>query len=159
MLQCKPCILERTKKYAKDNPDKPRAAMARKRERANNISEAKYEKWLKLTELHFKPVTEEQWIEACSYFEGCAICGEEHIESRQFFVPFEEGGRYAAWNIFPMCGKCSTYARKIKNPFKWIDRSIGTASLLGLTPERSERLQAYLLSKIEEVTNEKIDDL
>lgn len=56
---------------------------------------------------NYPTLTEEQWLDACKHFRGCAICGDMFISARAFFVPFSEGGRYCDWNIIPMCEECS----------------------------------------------------
>lgn len=91
-----------------------------------------------------KTLTEAEWLETCRYFGGCATCGNSHVESRQYFVPFSAGGRYTVWNVFPMCADCAKHLRLISNPFIWLDRRIGAKSLEGLTDERRERLIEFI---------------
>ena len=55
----------------------------------------------------YPTLTEEQWLEVCRHFGGCAICGDIDISARAFFIPFKDGGRYCDWNIIPMCEACS----------------------------------------------------
>lgn len=75
-------------------------------------------------------LSEEQWLDACRHFNGCAICGDETIDTRGFFVQFEEGGRYCDWNIIPMCAKCGSEYRMQPNPFKqaWLRDKTARAS-------------------------------
>lgn len=145
---CVDCERERKKEYDKANPDKRKdrydAFMQRRLERAG----AAFDEWV-TDQPAMKVMTEEQWLETCSYFEGCCICGDEHIETREFFVPFQEGGRYAVWNILPMCGTCGKTTRTVKNPFEWFDVRRGTAGKLGLTQPRLEKILVYLKSKME----------
>lgn len=122
-------------------------------ENKKKIASLKYSEWLDLTKLDFKLLSEDDWLKACAYFDGCAICGNDHIEAREFLVGFQEGGRYTAWNIFPMCGRCAKLARQTANPFIWLDSYLGTAKKLGLTEERKQRLLEYFVLQIERVNN------
>jgi hypothetical protein len=99
-------------------------------------------------------MSEQQWLEACNYFNGCAICGSEDIETREFFVPFSKGGRYTAWNMFPLCGKCAIHTKPAANPFIWLDDYLGKAKDLGLNDYRKERLIEYMLLQIERCKDE-----
>lgn len=153
VLECKECNKTRREIWIKDNPEMKKARIKRVVVKRNARLEARFAEWLELTTLPFKPMTDAQWLETCAYFDGCAICGSEHIESRGFFLPFKEGGRYASWNMFPMCGTCATRTRSVKNPFRWVDNSVGTAKLSGLTPERGRKIIEYLTKQIEEASN------
>ena len=55
----------------------------------------------------YHTLTEDEWLEVCKHFNGCAICGDMEISARAFFIPFKEGGRYCNWNIIPVCEACS----------------------------------------------------
>lgn len=146
---CRTCKTNNSNQYDKDHPEK---TLARKRAWAlqrRQAAEAKYEEWLLKTDKVFKPLKEADWIETCSYFGGCAVCGKEHIESRQFFVQFEEGGKYTTWNMFPMCAGCAHRPRMLENPFAWINTLISTGRI---THERSDRLTEWLILQIEKET-------
>lgn len=52
-------------------------------------------------------LTEQQWLDACRYFDGCAKCGSKDIDTRGFFIGAELGGRYCDWNVIPLCEKCA----------------------------------------------------
>jgi hypothetical protein len=106
-----------------------------------------------MSKIDFKPMSENEWLSVCAYFEGCAICGEEHIETRQFLVPFKDGGRYASWNILPMCEKCSGVAKKYDNPFRWLHKSLGNAYKMGLTDERKNKILEYFILQMERCKN------
>lgn len=99
----------------------------------------------------FKPMTEEEWHKVCEYFGGCAICGEEHIESREFFINFKDGGKYAAWNMFPLCGKCATHTKFTANPFMWLDKRMGYTRHIGITEERRQKMYNYFVGQIKKV--------
>ena len=64
-----------------------------------------------------KTLTEDEWIRACAHFGSCATCGASSIDARGMFIPFKFGGRYAAWNIIPLCDKCATAIKFQHNPF------------------------------------------
>lgn len=110
--------------------------------------------WMeKLQRLPPKVMSEDEWLETCRYFGGCAICGSEYIETRHFFIPFEEGGKYAVWNMIPLCGTCAAgLPKSIGNPFKWFDKYFGNAEALGLNEERKNKLVSYLYNKMKEAS-------
>lgn len=146
---CRTCTIESKIKYDADNPDKVKERIARFLQTHKDLAEDNYAIWHDMIQLPYKPLTEAEWLKACEYFGGCAICGDEHIETREYFVDFKSGGKYAAWNIFPMCGKCATHARFVDNPFVWMDRFLGSAYKLGLNKERRQKLVDYLILQIE----------
>lgn len=143
---CKPCMREYNKAQDKKHPEKLKARVVRHYENRKQESEELYARWQELTKSPFKPMKEAEWLKICAFFDGCAICGHEHIDSREFFLSPKFGGKYAAWNMFPLCGKCAVLARRIENPFFWIDKTLGRSSgSLGLNDERREKLKQYLL--------------
>ena len=85
----------------------------------------------------YPTLTEDQWLKACKYFGGCAFCGAESIDSRGYFVPFSEGGRYCDWNMLPLCERCATATRLQPNAF---------AS--GCRPKRLVEIINYLEDKL-----------
>lgn len=83
-------------------------------------AEADFNNWLtaiKDIQQPYKTLTEEQWLDVCKHFDGCAYCGSSEIASRSMFIPFKLGGRYCAWNIIPACERCETALKLIDNPF------------------------------------------
>lgn len=112
-------------------------------------AEAKLDALHKAAKQPFKILSEQQWLEACSYFNGCAICGHEHIETRQFILNPKHGGKYSVWNVVPMCGKCATYTVRVKNPFVWLDHHLGYAKTLGLNDERRQKLYDFIIQQID----------
>lgn len=153
---CIECNKKRWIQRDKDNPkafsERTRAAAIRRRKAADEL----YER-IKGTEIPFKLLTEEEWLKICDYFGGCAICGSDHIETREFFVKFTEGGRYAPWNVFPMCGKCATTTRVVDNPLVWLDLHKGSAKKLGLNKYRHDKLVNFFITQIERYSNEQKD--
>lgn len=101
-----------------------------------------------ITDLTFVPMTEEEWIKTCRYFGGCAICGESHIEVREFFVAFKDGGRYTVWNMFPMCSTCARPLRAARNPFRWMHKALSGAFRKNLAPGAFDKLYKYLREKV-----------
>lgn len=93
-----------------------------------NRAKQEYQQWKeKIATLPFRPLTEEEWLQAVDYFNGCAACGAEAVEARGFFIAVKEGGKYAVWNVIPLCEKCATRLRKNPNPFETLDPRINDA--------------------------------
>lgn len=72
--------------------------------------EARFEAWLekiKQVPKNYPTLTEAQWLEACKFFNGCARCNSEDIDTRGFFIVAKLGGRYCDWNIIPLCERCA----------------------------------------------------
>lgn len=79
--------------------------------------------WLSRINKPTRLLTETEWHKACSYFNGCAICGDESIEVRWIFVPPQLFGKgsYTACNVIPVCGKCGEVVlKKDLNPFSYM---------------------------------------
>lgn len=84
------------------------------------------------------PLTEEEWLDTVSHFNGCAFCKETDIAARQLLLPRRYGGRYTKTNVIPICEKCakilSTYTdnifrvshntRIVTNPNHFIDKQL-----------------------------------
>lgn len=152
--RCRACERIRQRQYDIDNPERRKARSTRWYDKVLTETEQRYENWKKVTAaLPFKILSEDQWLAACEYFRGCAICGEDHIETRQYFIQFQEGGKYVVWNIFPMCGKCSTYMRKTPNPFKNMSEFFAGDGMY-IKEDKAKRLVDYLQLQIEKVQNE-----
>ncbi|MNH35596.1 hypothetical protein D3C79_962960 [compost metagenome] len=83
------------------------------------------------------------------FFDGCALCDETHVEVRQFLVNFKDGGRYAPWNILPMCVKCGTKLRLHDNPFRWLD---GLIKHKEITVDKRDMVLEYITLQIEKVS-------
>lgn len=123
---CKVCGREVKKKWDKEHRDQRYARDRRFWDKRKDNADTMYEEWKQtISKLPTKLLDEWQWKETCRYFNGCALCGSTVIETRQYFIPFNEGGTYSAWNIYPACGKCSTDIKLIANPFQWMDRYWG----------------------------------
>lgn len=89
-------------------------------QRKRDAYEASFNEWLSMIDRVRKPLhtlTNDEWISACKHFGGCATCGGHTIDARGMFVPFGFGGRYAAWNIIPVCEECATSLKRRQNPF------------------------------------------
>ena len=106
-----------------------------------------YEFWISISKnLPTSTLTEEEWAEICRYFKGCALCGDPHIETREFFQKSTVGGKYTKYNTIPTCGKCSTIFRNIENPFMFYTplKSFG----IKLPSDKLDTLIKYFLRKI-----------
>lgn len=127
------------------------------KEKRNRTAEEKYEKYLELIKsipTPYKTLTEEQWMEACKHFGGCAYCGADEIASRSMFITFKEGGRYCAWNIVPVCERCEVSNKIQPNPFKRFDRVVHRgkaehAVRYNLSLDKLQKIVDYLTSKME----------
>lgn len=71
---------------------------------------------------NYPTLTEAQWLEACSYFNGCARCDSDEIDTRGFFIGRELGGRYCDWNVIPLCTRCATMWKLNKSVFAYAYR-------------------------------------
>lgn len=148
---CKQCELDRRNVQRRKRPHLAAATYQRKLYKYNKEEMDAMEKLSEVRDMSYKPLTEEEWLTVCSYFDGCAICGSEFIESRSFFLPVRKGGRYTAWNVILTCGTCAeaTMTNTYKNPFRWLKSD--TAIQLGLTQARANKLKNYLMNQIEKV--------
>lgn len=80
----------------------------------------RFDQWIdkvKQVPKDYPTLTEAQWLEACNFFNGCARCASEEIDTRGFFVGRELGGRYCDWNVIPLCTKCAKMWRLDKSMF------------------------------------------
>lgn len=100
-----------------------------------------YNEWLekiKLVPDKYPRLTEEQWMEAVKHFGKCALCGDESIDARGYFVPFKLGGKYCDWNIIPICSKCALKTRQNYNYFI-TDRPPGLVDIITYLEVRLEK--------------------
>lgn len=82
----------------------------------------RFDEWLaKVREVpkDYPTLTEEQWMEACRYFNGCARCDSDEIDARGFFIGRQLGGRYCDWNVIPLCTKCAAVWKLDKSAFAY----------------------------------------
>lgn len=119
----------------------------------------KYTRWLEKIDKIPKPykfLTEEQWLETCSFFNGCALCDNEEVTTRGYFIPFKEGGRYCNWNVIPLCEQCATRMNKQPNPFKRtctrMNKTVNTDR--GMSKKKVETIAIYLSKKMEALIGE-----
>lgn len=100
------------------------------------------------------PLTEDEWYETCCHFNGCAVCGKPQIDIRSMFVGTTNGGKYAKWNVIPLCDSC-TYWLRLKgkdNPFKVFGSPLSAAALPLLAKQYEEAMAGivtYLYSLFE----------
>lgn len=100
------------------------------------------------------PLTEDEWRETCNHFNGCAICGDEHIESRLFFQSRKLGGGYNKFNIVPSCGTCGSIVREMVNPYHFYISKILETKLKETPHANRMEIIRYLDSKLDlEVKN------
>lgn len=122
-----------------------------------DAAEIEFSAWLekiKQIPVPYTTLTEDEWLEACKHFGGCAYCGRPEIEARSMFIPFKLGGRYCAWNIIPACERCETSIKLTENPFKRMDdvynrdKNIHTRRL-GLSLDNLNRIVDYLKGRMQ----------
>lgn len=140
---------KRVKRTTEDNQKKYR--------RLVKEADDRFAAWTKrLSEIKTHTLTEDEWLEACRYFGGCALCANDSIDARGYFVRFEDGGKYNACNVIPVCDKCATEIKYQSNPFRQMNPTLNRnlATSRGLSLAKLERAAGYLLSKMEGVENE-----
>lgn len=114
-------------------------------------ADERFAAWTKqLSSITTHTLTEDEWLECCSYFGGCALCNSDQIDARGYFIRFEDGGKYNACNVIPICDKCATAIKYQSNPFRQmnplINRNLATSR--GYSVEKLEKVASYLQSKI-----------
>ena len=97
--------------------------------KVRKANEERFDAWLekvKKVPKGYPTLTETQWLEACTHFNGCARCHSEEIDTRGFFVGMQLGGRYCDWNVIPLCERCAKTWDLQANPFiitRWRDHN------------------------------------
>lgn len=77
------------------------------------------ESWMRMHDKNYShTLTEQEWHKACVHFNGCALCGNEYVTNRGYFIPFKSGGKYCVHNIVPLCDECCGFLRSYSNPFR-----------------------------------------
>ena len=152
---CRTCYNKRQLTY---NRTASKAAAA-ERHRRKIIKEAddRFAAWTqRLKQINMHTLTEEEWMEACNYFGGCALCGSDSIDARGYFIKFEDGGKYNACNVIPLCDKCATDLKRQTNPFRQMNTEINSnlAVSRGLSFKKLNKAAEYLQTKMEGVDNE-----
>lgn len=121
----------------------------------------KFENWLeKISRVpkNYKTLSEEQWLEACRYFEGCARCGKKDIDNRGFFISFENGGRYCDWNIIPLCDTCASKWNTNANPFSLTLAKDRVGKTPGLHQNYLDKIVEYLDKRLDAAIGENSDE-
>ena len=120
-------------------------------------AEERFRAWIEtLNDTKAHVLTEEEWMEACRYFDGCALCGSHDISTRGYFIRFEDGGRYNACNVIPMCEICATSLKRQPNPFIQMDPNLNRNLAVGrgLSLKNLNNTASYLQAKIEGALHE-----
>ena len=77
------------------------------------------ESWMRMHDKNYThTLTEQEWHKTCVHFNGCALCGNEYVTNRGYFIPFKSGGKYCVHNIVPLCDECCGFLRSYANPFR-----------------------------------------
>ena len=115
-----------------------------------------YQQWredIKTIPQPYSPMSEEDWLRTCRFFDGCAICSSKHIDARYLFVPTKDGGRYCAWNTIPVCNVCLKLLRNTTlDPFKSImDMHKNYNGLVRFSDKRDvvNKIKGYLYKELE----------
>lgn len=141
---CKKCAIAGQKAWVEKSPER----IARKKEisklHKRRHSDDFYKNWLLLLSIVKAPqrLTEEQWVEACRYFKGCAVCGEASVEVRDLLIRPSDGGTYSAINVLPLCAACGSMSKQSKNPFLWVRKHYPKEIVISIC--------TYLVAKIKE---------
>ena len=101
---------------------------------------------------NYPTLTEEQWLEACRHFNGCARCNSSVVDTRGFFVGSELGGKYADWNIIPLCERCANSWNLSKSVFRYTEKRMYNNK----KPEYRdclENIMKYLGGKLDDAIN------
>lgn len=125
--------------------------------RVNDRAAQSYKDWLEqLKSVSTHSLTEDEWLEACQHFKGCAFCSSDSIDARQYFIPFKDGGNYTACNVVPACEQCATALKGNPNPFVHMNKLLtrNKAMERGQSVHTLKGITDYLQSKIEEAKNE-----
>lgn len=102
-----------------------------------------------------KTLTEDEWLTACRYFDKCAFCKTDEISARGFFIPYKMGGRYAAWNVLPVCEQCATVLKRLDNPFtRYARRAITHYSTRHVDKDCLKHVTSYLLPILKEAAQD-----
>lgn len=147
---CRSCynkMAYQRQKGAKSTAEKHR----RHYRRVCDEADRRFAEWVqKLKSIKTHTLTEGEWLEACRYFNGCALCGADDIAARGYFIRFEDGGTYTACNVIPLCDKCATDLKFQSNPFRRLNPQINRnlATSRGLSLERLNKVADYLQSKM-----------
>lgn len=125
--------------------------------RTSDKAAQSYKDWLEqLNSISTHVLTEDEWLAACEHFGGCAFCGSDSIDARQYFIPFKEGGKYNACNVVPACDQCATSLKETPNPFIYMNKVLSRNKAMerGQSVRKLKSITEYLQSKIEEAKNE-----
>ena len=153
---CRSCYNERNRKYQKRVVHTTEERM-RYYKRLCAEADEQFAKWLEtLKSIKTHTLTEDEWLEACKHFGGCAACNSESIDARGYFIRFEDGGKYNACNVIPLCEKCATAFKKQPNPFRQMHPQINRNLIAnrGMSLDKLHNIVDYLQSKIGGIVDE-----
>lgn len=147
---CKPCVRELRNAYNKANPDKVKEQFKNINDGHRNLAAQRLAEWQELTNVPMRLLNEDDWLRACSHFNGCAMCGSDDIGVRELFIPFGLGGKYTPWNVIPVCEQCASKGTRNRiNPFMWFDNRLGGVKYSDIDINRLEIVLDYLKKQIE----------
>ena len=92
--------------------------------RGKTWEKARFGEWLlmvKKVPKDYPRLTEAQWQKSLEYFNHtCAMCQENPVVARHYFVSVADGGMYCDWNVIPVCQHCISQSGN--NPFRAMNR-------------------------------------
>lgn len=111
----------------------------------------------------YHTLTNAEWLEACAFFDGCAMCDNPHINTRGFFLPFKTGGRYSRWNVIPLCEDCAKKYGNYTNPFRAFHKRLGQNRMsidkamehYYNADRRLNKIVSYLRPRLEDAANDR----
>lgn len=143
--QCRSCY----RAIARDN----KARLGRVRyERFLDRKKTESELWLdkvRRVPKNYPTLSEEQWIDVCRFFGGCARCGSSDVDTRGFFISHTNGGRYCDWNIIPLCERCAMVWNTDKNQFLYTVFKDYNDRAHGEYQRQLQRIKQYLEAKLD----------
>lgn len=152
--RCKDCENERSRNYNRKNREAVNEASRNSKARYNEECIEAFADLISLTKTlkDYHTLTEEEWAVTCSYFDGCALCSDEHIEGRKMFLLAKDGGRYTFFNVIPVCGKCATVGRETVNPYVYFSPKNGWK--INSRPDKLRKVQNFIYTALQEALDE-----
>lgn len=153
---CRKCYVPQKKLEPVDLSDNPARSVVWNR-RAVIKADKRFKEWTdKLRQIKMPSLTEDEWMEACIHFDGCAVCNSKSIDARSYFIRYEDGGRYNACNVIPMCEVCATAFKYQHNPFRQMNPNLNAniAVCRGISNKKLEAIAEYLQVRMEVALHE-----
>lgn len=131
-----------------------------KKKRKRRLTES-FDEWVrkaKAVPTNYPTLTEVQWLEACKFFDGCARCYDENIDTRGFFISRVNGGRYCDWNIIPLCERCAKVWKLDSDMFNYTLKKGCNEHKYSEYRLQLQRIVEYLEAKLDKAITYKAPD-